>query len=193
MIRVTVRGMKDFKEIERILLRVYQTRGGVNLEEAAELSRKAMISIIEDNRGPRPRRVQEDDPFRKTSHKHLKDTLTVEAGDGFAIIGDLNKVEALTPYWAAINWGGVLPPPVRGTFSDGPPVAGGGTGKFLHRKRMPWMTPGKKIVGIHYIYKTLQYIEAHIYPFLLQNIKDMWYNLSWKNIARQGNKLKVRE
>jgi len=75
--------------------------------------------------------------------EHAINTYTQPMQDGIVIgVGSLNELNNIAPYWALINWGGMVSPLARtvpGAFEPGnrPPLPGyagtrGGAEKFVH-------------------------------------------------------------
>lgn len=121
-----------------------------------------MIDYIETHKKREDKNTAERKPGEPTAH--LRDVIQVEVNaNGFVGIGNLDELELLTPYWALINYGGIISSgPVPGQFSSE-----GGEAAFNYIQDSPHrMNPVAPIEGMHYIEATIQFIDDNFGDFI---------------------------
>ena len=121
-----------------------------------------MVDYIETHKKREDKDTAERKPGEPTAH--LRDVIQVEVNaNGFVGIGNLEELETLTPYWALINYGGIISSgPVPGQFQ-----AEGGDAAFNYIQDSPHlMTPIAPIEGMHYIEATIQWIDDNFENFV---------------------------
>ena len=124
-----------------------------------------MIDYIETHK----KRVDKDTAERKPGEPtaHLRDVIQVEVNaNGFVGIGNLEELETLTPYWALINYGGIISSgPVPGQFNGEGQEDAFGYNSTVNGKSM-LMNPVAPIEGMHYIEATIQWIDDNFENFI---------------------------
>jgi len=118
-------------------------------------------------------RVIRDNTKRKPSTGRLAKSIKsyVDWGGGMITVFGIGKTSDLPSYWAAVNYGGIIPGGgkfVRGSFDGEGPVAGGDGVRFGKDNRR-----GAGMRAKHFI-RPMNYIEK----------TQAWFNMEWPKYSR---------
>jgi len=189
-VTVTIVGPQP-QDILNIVTQVH-SRVGKGIADIAKESREYMVNIIRQNKK------------RAGSAGLLEETIKVEEGKSTGIFGDkvvgvgnIAELNQYTPYWALLNYGGMVPmraQVVPGYFNGNLPPLGGlagtgiGTEQFFHvpKGSSSTLTGKSYLMIVDSPIKAVNYIEktkAHLSTIMGSKFTEMTKVVGMKNLG----------